>query len=342
MMKASVLLLLLIFLISVVYSLEINDTIKSSSFPHKVVPSKTYTTQCSTKKTCNIVSTRAPLKSNGSIIPVYTAIPKIYELCTKRDLDCFGNNLPVRRGLKKISYIPVECENIEIPKTNNQYVTVIADPNQKDVYIPEDQLVLDSVIQNNNTEYIIHDKTLHCYKKHYETHRLTYNMCITTLTPVEIKINPMTSITSTNVLSSKVIPTTTTTTSTKMITLPSKKVTTTTKNVTFPPKIKTTTTIIKTTTTKMITLPSKVVTTTTTTTTAITLPCKNVTVTITEKITVTVTENKSSPTSIDDKQSMKNCATKYQQCGGQGYNGPTCCELGSRCQQLNQWYSQCV
>ncbi|RPA82926.1 alpha/beta-hydrolase [Ascobolus immersus RN42] len=32
---------------------------------------------------------------------------------------------------------------------------------------------------------------------------------------------------------------------------------------------------------------------------------------------------------------------KWGQCAGNGYNGPTVCETGSRCVKLNDWYSQC-
>ncbi|KAK4167866.1 glycosyl hydrolases family 11-domain-containing protein [Cladorrhinum sp. PSN259] len=37
-----------------------------------------------------------------------------------------------------------------------------------------------------------------------------------------------------------------------------------------------------------------------------------------------------------------NCAAKWGQCGGQGWNGPTCCQSGSTCKSSNQWYSQCL
>jgi len=37
-----------------------------------------------------------------------------------------------------------------------------------------------------------------------------------------------------------------------------------------------------------------------------------------------------------------NCAARYGQCGGQGWSGATCCQSGSACQAVNQWYSQCV
>ncbi|KAK0755146.1 concanavalin A-like lectin/glucanase domain-containing protein [Schizothecium vesticola] len=36
------------------------------------------------------------------------------------------------------------------------------------------------------------------------------------------------------------------------------------------------------------------------------------------------------------------CAARYGQCGGQGWNGATCCQSGSTCKQSNQWYSQCL
>jgi len=35
-----------------------------------------------------------------------------------------------------------------------------------------------------------------------------------------------------------------------------------------------------------------------------------------------------------------NCAPLYQQCGGSGFNGATCCQSGT-CQKTNDWYSQC-
>ncbi|KAF8652143.1 hypothetical protein AX16_004529 [Volvariella volvacea WC 439] len=34
--------------------------------------------------------------------------------------------------------------------------------------------------------------------------------------------------------------------------------------------------------------------------------------------------------------------TKWGQCGGQGWTGPTQCESGSTCSVLNEWYSQCL
>merc|ERR1719438_690482 len=36
------------------------------------------------------------------------------------------------------------------------------------------------------------------------------------------------------------------------------------------------------------------------------------------------------------------CAGVWDQCGGQDWSGPTCCEPGSTCHLQNQWYSQCL
>jgi hypothetical protein len=37
-----------------------------------------------------------------------------------------------------------------------------------------------------------------------------------------------------------------------------------------------------------------------------------------------------------------NAQTKYGQCGGSGWTGPTACAAGSSCSVLNDWYAQCV
>lgn len=36
------------------------------------------------------------------------------------------------------------------------------------------------------------------------------------------------------------------------------------------------------------------------------------------------------------------CASLYSQCGGQNWSGSTCCESGSSCQVINEYYSQCT
>jgi hypothetical protein len=38
----------------------------------------------------------------------------------------------------------------------------------------------------------------------------------------------------------------------------------------------------------------------------------------------------------------QNCAAKWQQCGGEGFKGPTCCIAGLQCKSQNKWYSQCL
>ncbi|ORX77422.1 hypothetical protein BCR32DRAFT_328934 [Anaeromyces robustus] len=64
---------------------------------------------------------------------------------------------------------------------------------------------------------------------------------------------------------------------------------------------------------------------------------QTVTVKVTETVTVTV---KSYETVTPDVPTT--CARKWEQCGGQGFNGPTCCESGSSCQRINEYYSQCI
>ncbi len=49
-------------------------------------------------------------------------------------------------------------------------------------------------------------------------------------------------------------------------------------------------------------------------------------------------QNQASPQSNSTPNS--NCAGEWAQCGGQGFNGPTCCSKGT-CVEINQYYSQC-
>lgn len=62
--------------------------------------------------------------------------------------------------------------------------------------------------------------------------------------------------------------------------------------------------------------------------------------------TTTTTPVTSTPvtttTSTTPGPTSGNCAARCGQCGGQGFTGPTCCQAGSTCQALNQFYSQCV
>jgi len=36
------------------------------------------------------------------------------------------------------------------------------------------------------------------------------------------------------------------------------------------------------------------------------------------------------------------CSPLFDQCGGEGWTGPTCCVAGTYCHVYNQWYSQCI
>ncbi|OUM65764.1 carbohydrate-binding module family 1 protein [Piromyces sp. E2] len=45
--------------------------------------------------------------------------------------------------------------------------------------------------------------------------------------------------------------------------------------------------------------------------------------------------------SISEVQNNDNCVPLYGQCGGQNYNGSTCCKEG-KCTMMNIWYYQCV
>eukprot|EP00833_Pecoramyces_ruminatium_P016239 jgi/Orpsp1_1/1190271/evm.model.d7180000077855.2 len=83
-----------------------------------------------------------------------------------------------------------------------------------------------------------------------------------------------------------------------------------------------------------------------TTTNPTTLPtkCIPVTVTVTEKEKKTITEKETVTVTIKSMMDPNEelCAAKWTQCGGVGYKGPTCCQSGSTCKELNKYYSQCV
>jgi len=73
--------------------------------------------------------------------------------------------------------------------------------------------------------------------------------------------------------------------------------------------------------------------------------CLPVTVTITEKETITKKETitvtvKLGATNVND-QDQNQCGSKYEQCGGMNFNGPTCCKSGLTCRRVNEYYSQC-
>lgn len=58
--------------------------------------------------------------------------------------------------------------------------------------------------------------------------------------------------------------------------------------------------------------------------------------------TSTATTMTTRTTSSGNQPTGGPCAKKYDQCGGETYTGPKCCESGSTCKFSNQWYSQCL
>jgi len=152
--------------------------------------------------------------------------------------------------------------------------------------------------------------------------------------------NPIitTSTFTTGTLSTKIVPsslssTATTTTSTV-------QTTTTTTKIIPTSSVQTTTS-----TTKIIPTSTVQTTTTTTSTKTISVSCIPVTITVTEKERATVTEKETvtvTVTSTDPVSDDSKCASKWAQCGGIDYNGPTCCKSGFTCNKVNEHYSQCI
>jgi hypothetical protein len=46
-------------------------------------------------------------------------------------------------------------------------------------------------------------------------------------------------------------------------------------------------------------------------------------------------------TTATPSQSSGTCAEAWEQCGGQGWQGSTCCASGLTCAELNEWFSMC-
>ena len=66
--------------------------------------------------------------------------------------------------------------------------------------------------------------------------------------------------------------------------------------------------------------------------------------TTTSKTTATSTTLKTSTVAAPSTTAapVGGTQTKYGQCGGSGWSGPTACASGSTCTLLNDWYAQCV
>ncbi|KAJ3039661.1 hypothetical protein HDV00_012005 [Rhizophlyctis rosea] len=85
-------------------------------------------------------------------------------------------------------------------------------------------------------------------------------------------------------------------------------------------------------------------TTTTTVATTSTTSVRTTTTTVPRTTTTSVrsTTTTTRPSTTTAAGGNNNCASKYGQCGGQGFTGPTCCQAGSTCQVSNPYYSQCI
>ena len=73
--------------------------------------------------------------------------------------------------------------------------------------------------------------------------------------------------------------------------------------------------------------------------------CIPATITVTEKVKETITQKEIVTVTVtEDITPTPNvkCAGKWAQCGGVGFNGPTCCESGTTCHKYNEYYSQCM
>jgi len=58
--------------------------------------------------------------------------------------------------------------------------------------------------------------------------------------------------------------------------------------------------------------------------------------------TTTTSTSISATTTTYNSQTTNNCARQWEQCGGQEFNGPTCCQSGFICKYYNDYYSQCI
>ncbi|KAH8177409.1 fungal cellulose binding domain-containing protein [Sarocladium implicatum] len=50
----------------------------------------------------------------------------------------------------------------------------------------------------------------------------------------------------------------------------------------------------------------------------------------------------STTTSAPSQPTGGACSARYEQCGGQNWSGPKCCQSGTTCKFSNDWYSQCL
>eukprot|EP00833_Pecoramyces_ruminatium_P002128 jgi/Orpsp1_1/1176160/evm.model.c7180000056605.1 len=331
-MKTGVLFLLLLSIVSSVYSLETTNTtttsstlspkqlklesVKSSLYSSKttsrttgttkapkIINTNFLTTKCSTITDYSLTSTNVPFKVTTAMSASMYAVAS-----TRYTKVCTIGTLGCST-VGPILYQTVAPAARYDPFPCKNIEIGIQKPNEEEMEEGEGEVVVASPFQYNkfviNDEMIPHE-LFHSYTNH-----------------TEYIINQKTLISSDQSQSSTTTTETTTTTTT---TLPPKTVTTTITTTKVPPL--------------SISTPS----------------CKSpvtVTVTeketITEKETVTVTvhekeekEKKEKKEKEEMKLPMKGCASRWAQCGGKNFEGPTCCDSGSHCHKISEYYSQCM
>ncbi|KAJ3040525.1 hypothetical protein HDV00_010835 [Rhizophlyctis rosea] len=76
-------------------------------------------------------------------------------------------------------------------------------------------------------------------------------------------------------------------------------------------------------------------------TSTVTVAPETVTLTSTNTVTVTVGGTQPTTTTTTQGNTGGSCSAQWGQCGGQGWQGPTCCSSGT-CRAQNTYYSQCI
>merc|ERR1719471_2486185 len=71
-------------------------------------------------------------------------------------------------------------------------------------------------------------------------------------------------------------------------------------------------------------------------------PVKKVTPAPIPIATVTMTKPAMKPTPTPTPQPGMKCISPWGKCGGQGWNGATCCVHDYQCIEQGRWYSQCI
>jgi len=135
-------------------------SVYTTSYPSNIDDG--YTTECNIldKYVTLTTSLNSPTETN---VPVYSLVPKTYEICVKTRKVC--KTLVSDALLQVATYVPIACPTVDI---DGQDIIAVADPNQKDIYIPEIEYDYNSRDGVDHEEYFVINKVLHCYKKQYK------------------------------------------------------------------------------------------------------------------------------------------------------------------------------